>query len=227
MEDAFLYEPPSLLPRARLSIESGSRLLKPRRSVGPEASRISFSRPSISRDQVASAIESSEAFRHMTDHWIPLEELLQKLRLDDLNQGLNEAAASKRLLEEGENVLKQKPVTPWYFLLLKQLTGFFALLLWCGSVLSYVAYDLTDDIQNLYLSVVIALVVLVTSLISFYQEMQSRAIMEGFKNVTPPKCTVLRDGLQRSLKASRLVRGDVVLLKAGDRIEIVTLVGGG
>ena len=218
MEDAFLYEPPSLLPRARLSIESGSRLLKPRRSVGPEASRISFSRPSISRDQVASAIESSEAFRHMTDHWIPLEELLQKLRLDDLNQGLNEAAASKRLLEEGENVLKQKPVTPWYFLLLKQLTGFFALLLWCGSVLSYVAYDLTDDIQNLYLSVVIALVVLVTSLISFYQEMQSRAIMEGFKNVTPPKCTVLRDGLQRSLKASRLVRGDVVLLKAGDRI---------
>jgi len=218
MEDAPLHEPPSLLPRARLSIDSAPRLLKPRISVGQDDSRISFSRVSISRDQVASAIESSEAFRRMADHRVPLEELLRKLRLDDLNQGLNETQASRRLLEEGGNVLSQKASTPWYHLLLKQLVGFFALLLWAGSILSYAAYVLTNDIQNLYLSVVIALVVLVTAVISFYQEMQSRAIMESFKNVTPPKCTVLRDGLQRTLKASRLVRGDVVLLKAGDRI---------
>ena len=213
-----MYAAPSLLPRARLSIDTAPRLSKPRQSVGPEATRISYSRISVSHDQVASAIENSESFRRMADHRIPLEELLRKLRLDDLNQGLSESQASKRLLEDGENILHQTPPIPWYFLLFKELVGFFSLLLWAGSILSYIAYSLTTDVQHLYLSVVIALVVLVTATISFYQDMQSRAIMDSFKNVTPPKCTVLRDGLQRSLKASRLVRGDVVLLKAGDRI---------
>lgn len=43
--------------------------------------------------------------------------------------------------------------------------------------------------------------------------------MAKFKNFVPPKCTVLRDnGTKSKVEATVIVRGDIVLIEAGDRI---------
>jgi len=42
--------------------------------------------------------------------------------------------------------------------------------------------------------------------------------MAGFKNFIPPKCKTLRDGKMSEIDATNLVKGDIVELKAGDRI---------
>lgn len=47
-----------------------------------------------------------------------------------------------------------------------------------------------DD--NLYLGVVLAAVVIVTGIFSYYQENKSSRIMESFKNMVPQFATVIR-----------------------------------
>jgi len=42
--------------------------------------------------------------------------------------------------------------------------------------------------------------------------------MAGFKNFVPPKCKVMRNGEWGEVEATRIVRGDIVKVIAGDRI---------
>lgn len=42
--------------------------------------------------------------------------------------------------------------------------------------------------------------------------------MEGFKNFIPPMCKCLRDGKLELIPAKKLVRGDIIEVKLGDRI---------
>ena len=42
--------------------------------------------------------------------------------------------------------------------------------------------------------------------------------MESFKKLVPQEATVMRDGQKMALNATNLVVGDVVYIKAGDRI---------
>lgn len=42
--------------------------------------------------------------------------------------------------------------------------------------------------------------------------------MDAFKNFIPPQCKVIWDGKQQLIPASKLVTGDIVEVKMGDRI---------
>lgn len=42
--------------------------------------------------------------------------------------------------------------------------------------------------------------------------------MEGFKNFIPPKCKVIRDGKTESIDALKIVVGDLIEIRMGDRI---------
>jgi sodium/potassium-transporting ATPase subunit alpha len=42
--------------------------------------------------------------------------------------------------------------------------------------------------------------------------------MDGFKNFIPPMCKCLRDGKLELIPAKKLVRGDIIEVKLGDRI---------
>lgn len=66
----------------------------------------------------------------------------------------------------------------------------------------------SDD--NLYLGIVLAAVVIVTGIFSYYQESKSSKIMESFKNMVPQFATVIREGEKLTLRAEDLVLGDIV-----------------
>jgi sodium/potassium-transporting ATPase subunit alpha len=54
-------------------------------------------------------------------------------------------------------------------MLLKEFTGFFALLLWAGGILCLIGYGLApDDISNLVLGLVLFFVVIVTGYFSYF-----------------------------------------------------------
>lgn len=42
--------------------------------------------------------------------------------------------------------------------------------------------------------------------------------MNSFKNFLPQKCTVVREGEARVLDAAKLVVGDIVIIKLGEKI---------
>lgn len=94
----------------------------------------------------------------------------------------------------------------------------FALLLWVGGILCFVAYPLSGDPSNLYLGIVLIVIVLATSFMTFYQNMKSEAIMGSFKDFIPPQTIVVRDGNARSCDAADLVKGDLIVVELGKKI---------
>jgi magnesium-transporting ATPase (P-type) len=76
------------------------------------------------------------------EHRVELEELFSRLGVDP-NQGLSNGEAADRNAKYGDNAISGKKKTPWYLMLLKELTGFFPMLLWVGGILSLIAYALS------------------------------------------------------------------------------------
>lgn len=65
------------------------------------------------------------------------------------------------------------------------------MLLWIGAFLCFLAYTIQATTggdpspDNLYLGIVLAAVVFITGVFSYYQESKSSAIMESFKSMVP------------------------------------------
>lgn len=156
-------------------------------------------------------------------HTISLEEVLTRLETN-VETGLSKEKAEEILKRDGPNALTPPPTTPEWVKFCKQLFGGFAMLLWVGSVLCFVAHGIllaTEEdpaSDNLYLGVVLALVVIVTGIFSYYQEAKSSRIMESFKNLVPQEAHVLRGGERYTINAEEVVVGDIIFVKGGDRI---------
>merc|ERR1712073_273573 len=122
------------------------------------------------------------------------------------------------------NQLTPPPTTPEWIKFCQCLFSGFAMLLWFGAILCFLAYGIQasayeeppDD--NLYLGIVLTAVVTVTGVFSYYQESKSAKIMESFKNLVPQYALVRRNGEKVTIPASELTLGDVVEVKFGDRV---------
>ncbi len=142
----------------------------------------------------------------------------------NLETGLTEAQARANLERDGPNALTPPPSTPEWVKFCQNLFGGFAMLLWLGAILCFLAYSIQattfeeppDD--NLYLGVVLTGVVVVTGIFSYYQESKSTKIMKSFQNMVPQYALCLREGEKVKIKAEDLTIGDVIEVKNGDRI---------
>lgn len=164
---------------------------------------------------------SVSAVKDIDFHRISFPEFYKRLQIDEdvSKNGLTTADALQRNLEQGDNALTEKEKSPWYWDLFKEFTSFFALLLWAGSLLCFIAYGFDNsDPSNLYLGIVLSIVVTITSLVTFFQNTKSASIMEGFKNFIPPQSKAIRDGKLELIPAAKLVVGDLIEVRMGDRI---------
>ena len=90
------------------------------------------------------------------DHKLSIEDLFKRYSVNP-NTGLTAAQAKANLERDGPNALTPPPTTPEWVKFLKALFGGFAMLLWLGAVLCFLAYTIQattleeppDD--NLYL----------------------------------------------------------------------------
>ena len=128
------------------------------------------------------------------------------------------------LKRDGLNELTPPKTTPEWVKFCKNLFGGFAMLLWTGSILCFIAYAISvsslDDApkDNLWLGISLAIVCVITGVFSYYQEHKSSKIMESFKNMIPPLAVVLRNGELKTIQAKQLVIGDIIDVKFGDRL---------
>jgi len=156
-------------------------------------------------------------------HKVSQEELCKRFNTS-IENGLTDAQVAKGIIEYGRNCLTPPPTTPEWIKFCQCLFSGFAMLLWFGAILCFLAYGIQasayeeppDD--NLYLGIVLSVVVTVTGIFSYYQESKSAKIMEGFKNLVPQYALVRRNGGEKlTIKADELTLGDMVEIKFGDR----------
>ena len=126
--------------------------------------------------------------------------------------GLSSAEARRRLTAVGANTLPTpRPPSP-VVLLLRQMTHFFAVMLWVAAVLAV----LGGEPQ---LGVAIVIVIVVNGVFAFAQEYRADRAAQRLRDLLPTRVTVVRDGERKDIDAAELVPGDLVLLAAGDRIS--------
>ena len=125
--------------------------------------------------------------------------------------GLSTREAARRLAEEGPNQLPKPPRPSLVQQFLRQLTHLLALLLWVAAALALVA-----GMPELTIAIVV--VVLLNASFAFAQEYRADRSAERLDAMLPTRVLVRRDGRLQSVDAVQLVRGDVVVLAAGDRL---------
>ena len=127
-------------------------------------------------------------------------------------EGLSSDEAAGRLARSGPNDLPSQrgPSLPRQFL--AQLFHFFALMLWAAAALAFIG-GLPQ------LGVAIVIVIVVNGAFSFLQEYRAERAVRALTALLPEVASVRRGGRKRSVPASDLVPGDVLLLKEGDRIS--------
>merc|ERR1711868_168498 len=156
-------------------------------------------------------------------HRVSVDELCKRFT-SNVADGLTDDQVKKGIAEYGLNQLTPPPTTPEWIKFCQCLFSGFAMLLWFGAILCFLAYGIQasayeeppDD--NLYLGIVLSAVVTVTGIFSYYQEAKSAKIMESFKNLVPQYAVVRRNGEKITVKAAELTLGDIVDIKFGDRV---------
>lgn len=157
------------------------------------------------------------------EHKIELSELYSRLN-SNLEKGLTDAQVATCLQRDGPNCLSPPKTTPEWVKFCKNLFGGFALLLWSGAFLCFLAYGITeatyDDApkDNLWLGIALTIVVIMTGCFSYFQEAKSSRIMESFKNMVPQQAVCIRNGEKKTINADGLVVGDIIDVKFGDRV---------
>jgi len=129
----------------------------------------------------------------------------------DRQRGLSKAEAEKRLQQYGPNELQEKPPTPFWKLVVEQLSEFVVILLIIASLISFFLGETID-------AVAIIAIVILNAVIGVIQESRAEASLSALKKMAAPDARVIRDGLRISIPTRELVPGDVVLLEAGNYV---------
>ncbi|KAL7564603.1 hypothetical protein ACA910_017945 [Epithemia clementina (nom. ined.)] len=169
-------------------------------------------------EEISAAPPMVEPFSSLED----IALLHPQSRIDTSNlersRGLTAEEASRRLNVYGKNVLTPPPKTPEWLRFLQQFNNLFLILLIICAVLSLISYALFDDINNLYVGIVLLVVVFLTGVEGYHEEGKALKTIDSFTKILATKCRVIRDGKHDEVEASSLVPGDIILVKDGEKI---------
>lgn len=138
------------------------------------------------------------------------DELKKEFNLTDFTQGLTSKEVQQKLASDGQNVLEVKP-TPKWKIFLRQFNNIVIYILLVATLLTIIIGHYTD-------AIVIGAVVVLNSLIGYFQETSAANALAKIKEMMANQATVYRDGKRQDIDAADLVVGDVVFLEAGDNV---------
>ncbi len=141
--------------------------------------------------------------------------------LDSCVRGLDNEEAHRRLARDGTNELPTPRQRPIALELAAQFTNMFVVVLAVAAGLTFSTYLLTTprNPANLELALGILGVVILNALIGFFQEHSAERTAQALQAMVPLQARVLRGGELTEVAAEQLVRGDVVILDAGDAVS--------
>lgn len=126
-------------------------------------------------------------------------------------EGLNQAEAAERLQKLGPNALPQKKGKPAWLRFLAHFNDVLIYILLAAAVMTAVMGHWVD-------TAVILGVTVINALIGYIQESNAEKSLQSIRNMLSSDAQVIRDGKHATIPTTDLVPGDIVVLRAGDRI---------
>jgi Ca2+-transporting ATPase len=146
-----------------------------------------------------------------------LEDVVATLKTD-LHRGLTEEDARGRAQRFGRNELPTERPTPGWRRFLAQFQNVLVILLLVATAISLGLWSIERDAPLPYEAIAIFAVVLLNAAMGYIQESRAEAAVAALRAMSAADATVLRDGERRSIPASELVPGDIMLVEEGDTI---------
>ena len=140
----------------------------------------------------------------------------------DVQRGLTQAEAERRLTAFGENKLEEKKKKPLIVRFFEQFKDAMIIILLIAAVISFgvACYQVfgtkEGDPIEFVEPILIVFIVILNAVMGLVQESKAEKALEALKNMSAPHARVLRDGKEQIIAASGLVPGDIIFLEAGD-----------
>ncbi|HEX6120752.1 MAG TPA: HAD-IC family P-type ATPase, partial [Dongiaceae bacterium] len=142
-------------------------------------------------------------------HHMSAAAVLEQLGTSD--DGLSDSEAAARLAKYGSNELPQAAGRGALRRFMAQFHNVLIYLLLVAAAVALVLGHVVD-------AGVIVAVVAVNAVVGFVQEGRAEKALAAMRSLIAPEALVVRDGHRRKVPVRDLVRGDVVVLEAGDRV---------
>ncbi|MDQ2565898.1 cation-transporting P-type ATPase [Klebsiella michiganensis] len=126
-------------------------------------------------------------------------------------EGISGAEAATRLQQYGENALPQKAGKPAWLRFLAHFNDVLIYVLLAAALLTAVMGHWVDTL-------VILGVAVINALIGHIQESNAEKSLQGIRNMLSSDARVQRSGKHETIPTRDLVPGDIVILRAGDRV---------
>ncbi|KKR46417.1 MAG: ATPase, P-type (Transporting), HAD superfamily, subfamily IC [Parcubacteria group bacterium GW2011_GWB1_40_14] len=144
-------------------------------------------------------------------HWHSLTEKDIFRRLKTKRSGLSVEEAGNRLKEYGSNTLPEKARYGPLKFLFSQLESPFTVILLAAAGITFWLGDIPD-------SIVILIALIANVLFGFFQEWKSERTLEALKAIVRYEAPVIREGSLVMIAADNVVPGDIMVLRAGERV---------
>lgn len=125
--------------------------------------------------------------------------------------GLSDQELNKRIDQYGLNQLPEKEVTSAWIKFFSHFKDILIYILLVAAVVTFILGHYVD-------TVVILLVAIINAVIGYVQESKAEKALEGIKQLLSLQATVIREGKRAEVESVKLVPGDIVLIKAGDKV---------
>ena len=143
-------------------------------------------------------------------HALPWKEVVRKLHSHP-KLGLSEEEVKRRRRKFGENKLPGKKPPSKIFLFLNQFKSPLIGILLSAGLITLFLKETVD-------SLVIFAAVFLNALFGFWEELKVANVFLRLKKILKTKAVVQREGRKKEIFQEELVPGDIILLKAGDKI---------
>jgi len=128
-----------------------------------------------------------------------------------VENGLTPEQAKERLQKFGPNELQEKPRPGFLALLFNQFNNFLVIILIVAAIISLLLGEYID-------ATAIIVIVALNAVVGVIQESKAEAALAALKKMSAPNAQVMRGGRQITIASRELVRGDIVLVEAGNYI---------
>ncbi|MFH1611969.1 MAG: HAD-IC family P-type ATPase [bacterium] len=142
-------------------------------------------------------------------HTFSIEKIFADLKSS--SKGLDSKEVKNRLKKFGHNKLpEEKPISK-IVLFIKQILSPLVYVLLIAGIVTIILGDYTD-------AIVILTAVVLNTIIGYLQESKASDSLSKLKQVLQVRAIVLRENQEKEINQENLVRGDVVLLRAGNKV---------
>ena len=142
-------------------------------------------------------------------HSLPADAVLSKMQ--SRCEGLSDEEAGARLARYGANEIKRQKSTPSWRLFTAQFKNIFIVMLLGASIFSFAIGESLD-------AAIILAIVIASAGLGFIQERRSAKALEILKQFAAPAAMVIRGGKEKPVPSKDIALGDIVVLRAGNRI---------